>query len=81
MSACVQALLIRRAAALEQIDVIDRPVRKDAVISIHVPVVDGGSSAARSAAELESHRTLLRIYKFCARFGRRPLVWQSGKPP
>ncbi|OUS68774.1 hypothetical protein B1748_32930 [Paenibacillus sp. MY03] len=37
---------------------------KGGSISMHVPGVDGGSSAARSAAELEARRTLLRIYKF-----------------
>ncbi|GBG11459.1 hypothetical protein PAT3040_06278 [Paenibacillus agaridevorans] len=37
---------------------------KGGAISMHVPGIDGGSSATRTAAELEARRTLLRIYKF-----------------
>ncbi|THF79071.1 FAD-dependent oxidoreductase [Cohnella fermenti] len=60
------------ALARGEIRMTDHPVSdipfyhelKGGSVSMHVPGIDGGSSAARSAAELEARRTLLRIYKF-----------------
>lgn len=51
-------------------DLADNPVRKflrqRGANAIHVTGIDGGSSEARTAAELAARRTLLRIFRFFA---------------